>query len=656
MPPSQWQIQHAERSLTRIRPALEAVLGDGPEAAVFFQRLTEKMPTIFHLLHELYGSQYDFFYHLQNILLNTARMYQQRPADLKTLDKERLKNPNWFQSEQMLGAMGYVDLFAGDLKGVKAKIPYFKELGITYLHLMPLFNAPAENSDGGYAVSDFRQVNPALGTMEQLAALTREFRKNGISLVLDFVFNHTSDEHAWAQKALAGDPEFQDYYLMYPDRTLPDQYERMLRDIFPEQSPGSYTYRPEIDRWIWTTFQPFQWDLNYSNPAVFQAMLEEMLFLANQGIEILRLDAVAFIWKQMGTTCENLPEAHKIIRAFNALVSVAAPTMIFKSEAIVHPDDVASYISPEECPISYNPTMMALTWEALATRDVRLLSYAMQHRFALPEGCAWVNYVRCHDDIGWSFADEDAWQVGITPFQHRQFLNRFYTGQFEGSFAAGVPFNYNPVNQDMRICGMGASLAGLETAQKHGDTLGVENSLKRILLIHSLIVSAGGIPLLYIGDEIATLNDYSYKDDPAKADDGRWVHRPRFDWERAAHRKDTSTPEGRVYQGLKHLIGLRKSMSTFGSGHTAFFDSGNRHVLAYVCGDSLVALANFSESAQTIPASVVESRLSGAQGWQDLIANTAHAAGDLTLEPYQFVWLVAQQEKAPAKSRKKAKA
>lgn len=654
MPPTTWQIQHAERTLTRVRPALDAVLGDGPEAAVFYERLTEKMPTIFHLLHELYGAQYDFFYHLQNILLSTARMYRQRSDDLKQLDEERLKHPNWFQSEQMLGAMAYVDLFAGDLKGMRKKLPYFKELGITYLHLMPLFKAPAENNDGGYAVSDFRQVNPALGTMEQLADLTRQFRKNGISLVLDFVFNHTSDEHAWAQKALAGDPEYQEYYLMYPDRTLPDQYERMLRDIFPEQAPGSYSYRPEIDKWIWTTFQSFQWDLNYSNPAVFQAMLEEMLFLANQGVEVLRLDAVAFIWKQMGTTCENLPQAHMIIRAFNALVSVAAPTMIFKSEAIVHPDDVASYISPRECPISYNPTMMALTWEALATRDVRLLSYAMQHRFDLPEGCAWVNYVRCHDDIGWSFADEDAWKVGITPFQHRQFLNAFYTGQFEGSFAAGVPFNYNPVNQDMRICGMGASLAGLETAQNHGDAQGIDHAVKRIVLIHSLIISAGGIPLIYIGDEIAMLNDYSYKEIPGKADEGRWVHRPQYDWERAARRVDNTTPEGRVYRGLSYLIALRKAMPTFGSGKTVFFDSGNTHVLAYLCGDDVLALANFSEHPQTVPASVVQSRLA-VPDWHDLISQTTQAAGDITLAPYQFVWLVAQPETSPAKRSKKAK-
>ena len=651
--PSEWHIQQAHCTLTRLRPSLEAAIGKGRDAERFFQRLSHKMPLIFTLLHELYGDQYDFFYHLQNILVSAAQLSRQRSADLKKLDEQRRAAPYWFQSEQMLGAIAYVDLFAGDLNGIKDKLPYFKELGVTYLHLMPLFKAPQSNSDGGYAVSDFRSVNPSLGTMAQLAALAADMRANGISLVLDFVFNHTSDEHEWAQKALNGDLEHQAFYLMYPDRTLPDQYQRTLRDIFPEQAPGAFTYRPEMEKWVWTTFNTFQWDLNYSNPSVFQAMLEEMLFLANQGVEVLRLDAVAFVWKQMGTPCENLPQAHTIIRAFNALASVVAPSMIFKSEAIVHPDDVASYISPQECPISYNPTMMALTWEALATRDVRLLSYAMEHRFALPQGCAWVNYVRSHDDIGWSFADEDAWALGITPFPHRQFLNAFYTGQFEGSFAAGVPFNFNPVTLDMRICGMAASLAGLEAAQAQGNVPYQQLAIKRLLMIHSLIISAGGIPLLYLGDDIAMTNDYSYKDDPAKDNDARWVHRPRFDWARAAQRSDTSTPEGQMYQGLSHLIHLRKATPAFGTGHTAFFDSGNRHVLAYVCDGQVLALANFSEAAQIVSAAVIASHLNATPSY-DRVTDALLPAGDVSLAPYQYVWLTKTPEKA-IKSRKRIK-
>ncbi len=428
----------------------------------------------------------------------------------------------------MVGGVCYVDLFAGDLEGIREKIPYFQELRLTYLHLMPLFRSPEGHNDGGYAISSYREVEPRLGTTEQLASLAADLRAVGISLVLDFVFNHTSDEHDWALRALDGEEDYQDFYFMFPDRTLPDQYERTLREIFPEQAPGNFTYRPEVDQWVWTTFHNFQWDLNYANPRVFRAMLGEMLFIANLGTEVLRLDAVAFIWKQMGTPCEGLPQVHTIIRAFNALVRIAAPAMLFKSEAIVHPAEVARYIHPEEAPISYNPTLMALLWEALATRKVTLLHHSMQKRFALPEGCAWVNYIRCHDDIGWTFADEDAWELGINGFDHRQFLNQFYTGQFPGSFARGVPFNLQPDHADMRISGMAASLAGLEHAIETGNDRYRELALRRIELIFSVIISAGGIPLIYLGDEIAMPNDYRYRDDPNKFDDSRWVHRLRF--------------------------------------------------------------------------------------------------------------------------------
>jgi len=400
--------QAAQLTTQRLLPRLDAIKLSKANRKVFVSRFEQEFPRAFEHLYHLYGDQYDFFYHLQCIVDMVARTYAARPADLKQLDKQRAANPDWFLSEIMMGGVAYVDLFAGDLQGVRAKIPYFKELGLTYLHLMPLFAVPEGNSDGGYAVSDYRTVDPKLGTMEELAALAKELRANGISLVLDFVFNHTSDEHTWAQRALAGDPDYQAYYRLFPDRTLPDQYEKHLREIFPEQAPGSFTYNETLEKWVWTTFNRFQWDLNYANPAVFTAMLAELLFLANQGVEALRLDAVAFVWKQLGTDCENLPQAHWIIRAFNAFVRIVAPAMAFKSEAIVHPDFVDDYIAPEECQISYNPTLMALLWEALATREVKLLRHSMSKRFDLPEHTAWINYVRVHDDIGWSFADEDA--------------------------------------------------------------------------------------------------------------------------------------------------------------------------------------------------------------------------------------------------------
>ncbi len=620
-------------TLRRLWPRLEPLLPAG-ERDIFFARLDAHFPAVFRLLVDLYGQRYDFFYHLEQILLTAARLFAARPADLKALDQQRAADPLWFQSERMVGGVCYVDLFAGDLAGVRAKIPYFKELQLTYLHLMPLFRCPPDKSDGGYAVSSYREVNPRLGTVKQLADLATALRAEGISLVLDFVFNHTSDEHDWALKALAGDTEYQDYYLIFPDRTLPDQYEQHLREIFPEQDPGSFTFRPEIDSWVWTTFNHFQWDLNYANPTVFCAMLEEMLTIANMGAEVLRLDAVAFIWKQMGTPCEGLPQVHTIIQAYNALVKIAAPALVFKSEAIVHPAEVARYIAPEEAPISYNPTLMALLWETFATREVRLLRLSMERRFALPDGCTWVNYVRCHDDIGWTFADEDAGELWINGFDHRQFLNHFYTGEFPGSFARGLPFNFNPVTRDMRISGMCASLAGLEQAGISGEPTDRELALRRIALIHSVILSAGGIPLIYLGDEIAMLNDYGFRDDPNHANDSRWAHRPAFDWDRAAQRTDPFTDAGRIFTTLTKLISLRRELPALANGHTRFVDTRNPHVLGYIRSGEVLIYANFSERAQPVghnwlPANAV-----------DLITGKAQPRyNPITLDAYQFMWL-----------------
>ncbi|MCU0476932.1 MAG: alpha-amylase family protein, partial [Anaerolineae bacterium] len=588
-------------TLERLLPRVRAGLSEADQA-VFVPRLKAEFPRLFAGLADLYGQHYDFFYHLQQMIDVMVAAFAERSAGLRALDAQRVAQPHWYQRRGMLGYVLYVDLFNESLAGVRAKIPYLKKLGVTYLHLMPLFAAPADNSDGGYAISDFRQVNPSLGTMAELAALSDALRAEGISLVLDFVFNHTSDEHAWAQKALAGDKRYQKFYFLFPDRTLPDQYEPNLREIFPEQAPGSFTYLPQTGQWVWTTFNTFQWDLNYGNPDLFCAMLGEMLYLANQGVEVLRLDAVAFIWKKLGTSCENLPQVHTIIQAYNACARIVAPALLFKSEAIVHPDDVVSYISAGESPISYNPTYMASLWEAAATRDVGLLRYAMERRFGLPDGCAWVNYIRCHDDIGWSFADEDARALGIEGFGHRQFLNRFYTGKFEGSYARGLPFNYNEITQDMRICGSAAALAGLEQALEVRNPEWVTAAIDRIVMLHGVMIAAGGIPLIYSGDEVAQLNDYGFKADPHKANDERWVHRARFDWARLSEaERGGDAPHAQVFTRLLRLVRLRAQEPAFDGVETYFFNSGNKHVLTFARSGQLAVVANFSDFAQTVP-------------------------------------------------------
>lgn len=642
--------QQATLSLERLWPRLESIFQQEALAAptewrVFETRLRREWERLFGLLLNLYGEHYDFFYHLEKLLHVVARSWFARPTWLKLLDARREAAPTWFQSQQMLGAVCYVDLLAGTLHNLRDRLPYFKKLGLTYLHLMPLFESPTGNSDGGYAVSNYRRVNPKLGSIEELAELAREFQKHGISLVLDFVFNHTSDEHEWARRAQAGDPQYEQFYFLFPDRTVPDAYERTLREIFPTVRRGSFTWRGDIHKWVWTTFNSFQWDLNYANPAVFRAMAEEMLFIANIGVEVLRLDAVAFIWKRMGSSCENQPEAHQIIQAFNALVRIAAPAMLFKSEAIVHPDDVLSYISPQECQISYNPLLMALLWESLATSEIKLLDHSMRHRFQLPQGTAWVNYLRSHDDIGWTFDDNDARWEWIDPSGHRMFLNQFYMGRFPGSFARGMPFQENPVTGDARISGTLASLAGLEQAIQAADEQQIELAVRRILLLYSIILSIGGIPLLYLGDEVGALNDYTFVSDPYKAGDSRWVHRPKTDWNWLEQvQNDPSSPHNHIFAALMHLIALRRQQPAIYDSETEFVETGNGHLFGYVRhggSQRLFVVANFSAHPQEMDANQL--RVYGASyHFTDQISGQKFTAGQpLRIEPYQCVWLEA---------------
>ncbi len=606
--------------------------------AVLVGRVERELPRLTTLFRRVYGESERTERELALLVTQLATSWQQRSPELRALDAAREADAEWFQSNRMLGGVIYVDRYATDLEGVRARIPYFQELGLTYLHLMPLFLAPEENSDGGYAVSSYREVSPALGDMAQLTALAAELRQAGIALVVDFIFNHTSNEHEWAQRALAGEREFEDYYWVFDDREMPDAYERTVREIFPDDHPGSFVPMPDspdgsrTGRWIWATFHSFQWDLNYSNPAVFRAMAGEMLFLANRGVDILRMDAVAFIWKQLGTACESLPEAHLLIQAFNAALRIAAPAVLFKSEAIVHPDEVIQYISPEECQLSYNPLQMALIWNSLATRDGRLLQQALERRHALPAGTAWVNYVRSHDDIGWTFADEDAAELGIDGYAHRRFLNNFFVDRFPGSFARGVPFQDNPKTGDCRISGTTASLAGLEA----GDA----GAIDRIVLAHSIPLSTGGVPLLYLGDEVGQLNDYGYLENPAHRDDSRWVNRPPYPAERYAQRHDETTAAGMLYARLTHLLAVRRATPEFAGNRLIGFDAKNPHVIGYQrpgVGTRVLCLANVADEPQTVTALTLSGLPSSGL---DLIDGGAiDLRRDLVIPAHGIVWM-----------------
>jgi len=645
-----WLEDKAAQSLGRLLPRIEGRFAGDVDPADwegYVARLRRHFPRLFACLHALYGTHYDFFYHLESVLSSATEMWIERPDELKALDGLRESDPFWYESNRMVGAVCYVDLFGGDLAGVRERLPYLSELGITYLHLMPLFDVPDGDSDGGYAVRSYREVNPELGTMDELQELATELRHRGISLTLDFVFNHTSDEHEWAQRAIEGDPEHQALYRIYPDRTIPDAFERSMPEVFTEDHPGAFTYHPRMKKWVWTTFHTYQWDLNYENPDVFNRMAQEMLFLANQGVEILRLDAVAFLWKRLGTNCQNLPEAHRLIQAFNAVAGMAAPAVVLKSEAIVHPDEVRRYVAVEECPLSYNPELMALLWESLATRDARVLRGALERRFRLPTGCAWVNYVRCHDDIGWAFDDDEVLAAGFDPDRHRKYLTSFYTGRFEGSFARGQPFQEDPITGQARVSGTCASLCGVERAVEHDDATALDLAVARILLIHGVCMTIGGIPLLYLGDEIAMLNDYTYDTDPEKTGDTRWLHRAAFDHERAELRHDPLTVPGRVYHGLLRLIRLRTQNRAFRGTEMEVADTGNDHVLGFLRshGDSVAfVLANLSDTEQPLEARRLR-QIGLRKTAVDLYAGrTVTATRELVLGPYQLMVLARASE------------
>ena len=639
--------EQATLSLKRLKPRWRARFLQQPTATeeqwqILWERTEKQFPALFDRLHALYGGHYDFFYHLEEIIVEALKAGLARSIELKQLDIQRLNDPLWIHNQKMLGATGYVDLQAGNLEGIRQQISYYRELGLTYLHLMPLFARPEGENDGGYAVSSYRDVDPPLGTMEELAQLAQELREAGISLVVDFIFNHTANNHEWACKAKSGDLEFQGYYWMFDREEETTAWQQHLRPIFPDRG-GSFTWCEDAQKWVWTTFFEFQWDLNYSNPEVFRGMLAEMLFLANKGIEILRMDAVAFIWKRPGTDCENQPEAHWILQAYNALCAIAAPALLLKSEAIVHPDEVARYIRPDECRLSYNPLLMALLWESLATRNTRLLHASLQARFPIDPECTWVNYLRCHDDIGWTFDDAIANQLGIDGAGHRKFLNDFYTGRFPGSFAKGLPFQENPITGDARISGTLASLAGLEAALISKDLEAVDLAIGRILLLYSIIFSIGGIPLVYLGDESAMLNDYSFAHHPEHASDSRWVHRPVRDWsqERQAL-NDPNSPAARTYAGIQYRLQLRRSLPVLSQGQTEFLNIRNDHVFAYIRhqdSQRLLLLCNFTERSQSV--SLKELKVQGfSDQAQDLLTSqTLQLSEDLYLAPYQTYWL-----------------
>ena len=566
--------------------------------AEFLERFKKYEDELKWLYAELYHNNKQAYEYFVSMIY---RLWKERPEELKKIDRAREACPNWYKGHDLVGMLMYVNAFAGNLKGIEKKLDYIEDCGVNYLHLMPLLESPKERSDGGYAVSNFRSVQPELGTMKDLAKLASSCHERGISVCLDFVMNHTSEDHEWAKRARAGEKEYQDRYFFYDNWDIPNQYEQTVPQVFPVTAPGNFSWCSEAGKVVMTTFYPYQWDLNYANPVVFNDMTDNMLNLCNHGVDIIRLDAVPYIWKQIGTNCRNLPQVHSLVRIMRIVCEIVCPGTLLLGEVVMEPSKVVPYfgtVDKPECHLLYNVTTMASIWHTVATRDVRLLSHQMEQVFSLPSQYTFLNYLRCHDDIGWGLDYDYLKQFGQQEVPHKKFLNDYLTGNFQGSFARGELYNNDPRLGDARLCGTTASLCGIEVPE------GSERAITLDCMLHAFMFTLSGVPVIYSGDEIAQTNDWSYHNDPIKAEDSRYLHRGNLDWKKAEKRKSKTGTEGKVFKAIKKMEKIRFDNRCFDSQASAsLFKTGNNSVLGIkkeYRGQTLIALFNFSDSDQCI--------------------------------------------------------
>jgi amylosucrase len=617
-------------------------------------RLHTATADILMLYNRLYRQHpgYDSCYPQLLQIIETA--FSNRTEVLKQQDINKLKQEDghWFLSNEICGMSLYVDRFCGNLSNLKNKLGYFKNLGINLLHLMPVFESPANESDGGYAVSDFRKVDERFGTNDDLVELEQQMQKQGMYLMLDIVLNHTSQKHEWAVKARNGEKKYQDYFYFFDNRDMPDELDKTMPEIFPESSPGSFTFVPELNKWVMSVFHSYQWDLNFRNPAVFNEMIENIFFYANLGVDILRIDAPAFIWKEKGTASQNLDEAHCILQLIKQCVQVATPGMALLGEAIVAPVEIMKYFGTgnfiaRECDLAYNATQMAVQWDALATGDTRIMLAAQQSLLQKPFGTTWITYTRCHDDIGLGYDDSMIAQSGYDPYGHRKFMQNYYSGKYDGSAAMGALFSVNDKNGDARISGSLASLCGLEYALKNNDDHALDLAIKKIILMQAQSFFIGGIPMVFYGDEQGYTNDYSYLDDNTKSYDNRWMHRPIIDWDKNKNAEVTGTTENRIFTLTKKLISIRSRIPVVADKkNLTWINTENDHVAGFLRAwgnDRIYCIFNFCNEQTSIswytfkqnnmkPAALFDH-------WSDQVFNVGHDHEHLILQPYQFLIL-----------------
>ena len=569
---------------------------------IFLKRMERHHDELRWLYMELYGNDSMF----AELCDNLRRFYLERKEELKAMARKREADPNWYRQNDMLGMMFYIDNFAGNMKGVEAKLGYIEQCNVNYIHLMPFLDTPEGRSDGGDAVSDFRKVQEKLGSMEDLESLTAACHKKGINVCMDFVMNHTSEDHEWAKRARRGEGEYMSRYFFYDNADVPSMYERTVPQVFPTTAPGNFTWLPDAGHFVMTTFYPYQWDLNYKNPRVFNEMMYHFLYLTNKGIDIIRIDAVPYIWKELGTQCRNLPQVHTIVRMMRMISEIVCPGVLLLGEVVMEPEKVVPYfgtVEKPECHMLYNVTTMATTWHTVATRDVRLLKKQLDIVNSLPKDYVFLNYLRCHDDIGWGLDYGTLLADGMEERSHKQYLNDYFQGYAGGSNSRGELYNADPVTGDARFCGTTASMCGIEKAGFTQNGLAMEKAIKFDVMLHAYMFMQSGIPVLYSGDEIGQVNDYTYKDDPNKAADSRYIHRGAMNWELAGNISDPDTVEGKLFHRLGQLEQIRKTEKVFVSNaDTWTIETWDPSVLCigrYFEGEKLIGLFNFSEFDKT---------------------------------------------------------
>ncbi len=604
---------------------------------VFQKRLEKHHDELRWLYMELYQND-DMFAELCSQMYE---YYMQRAKQLKTMDQAREKEPGWYKKNDILGMMMYIDNYAGNLKGVEEKLDYLEECQVNYIHLMPFLDTPKGRSDGGYAVSDFRKVQPALGTMEDLESLTQACHKKGMNVCMDFVMNHTSEDHEWAVRARRGEGEYMSRYFFFRDHSIPAQYEKTVPQVFPTTAPGNFTWIQDAGHFVMTTFYPYQWDLNYRNPRVFNEMVYNFLFLANKGIDVMRIDAVPYIWKELGTSCRNLPQVHTIVRMMRMICEIVCPGVLLLGEVVMEPEKVVPYfgtVEKPECHMLYNVTTMASTWHTVATRDIRLLKLQMDIVGGLPKEYVFLNYLRCHDDIGWGLDYQWLMQFGIGEVSHKKYLNDFLTGAIPESFGRGELYNSDPTSGDARLCGTTASLCGIEKAAYEKNEPALEQAVQLDLMLHAYMLTQSGIPVIYSGDEIGQENDYTYHEAPDRWGDSRYLHRGKFRWDQEEKRAEKGTVQEKLFHGIGNLEQIRKNNPVFNTdAGVRTFDTLDDSVLGIIrqCEEQkLAALFNFSEYQK-----VVQLEQDG-ETYTDLISGKKITGREVNIAAYGVYWLL----------------